>query len=440
MMNTDINECVKTDFLTKLSSRSYGLETMEGYVKDKREFSVFYIDLNKFKVVNDLHGHHVGDMVLKEVGRRFKSLEKEGLFFVRFGGDEFIGVYETIDGSKINAIGQDINKVLDEHIIISESEFIISASIGVARYPMDAENVDDLLKLADMAMYKAKKSNSTCNHLISEELNQKLASRRKMEKLLKNIDVENDLFIEYQPIFNVKTGNLTSMEALVRWDHKTEGLIYPNEFISVAEEIDVVKDITKWVFIHSLKQIKIWNEKYGTNFRVSLNAADACIHNKIFFDNVKYMLETFEVKAEWMAIELTECSISVSPEYMKPLLCSIDATGIEIHLDKFGTYPMLISDLKEFKIKGMKIDKSFIDRLDNEEGISIVKGMIMLAKGLEIKTIAMGVETKEQFDILRELDCDEIQGFYLGKPKGKEDFEKDYLANTIHNKLEVEWV
>lgn len=429
MISPNLDECVSIDCLTKLYSRSYSLDLVSRLIKENTEFSIFYIDLNKFKVVNDLYGHDVGDVVLKEVSKRLKSLEKENLLFARLGGDEFIGVYQSVDDNKINELGQKIDKVLEEHILVSESEFTISASLGVARYPYDSDNVDDLIKLSDMAMYKSKKAGFNNKALISVELNEKLALRKKMEKLLKNIDVENDLFLEYQPIFDFKTGNLISMEALVRWNHKTEGIIYPDDFISVAEEIDKIKDITRWVFINALKQIGEWNKKYGTDYKISLNVADACIHNKIFFGNVKHMLDSFKVKAEWLAIELTELSISVSPNYMKQLLSSINNLGIDIYLDNFGTHPIIISDLKKFKIKGIKIEKKFVDRLDNEDNLSIVNAMIGLANGLGIKTVAKGVEKKEQYEILRIKDCDQIQGFYLEKPMSKEALEKKYMIS-----------
>lgn len=424
-----INECKNLDFLTKLYNRSFCLDFISKLIADNSKFSIFYIDLDKFKIVNDVYGHDVGDIVLQEIGARFKSLEKEDLLFTRFGGDEFIGIYQSIDENKINKLGQRIHNVLKEHIVISESEFYISASLGVARYPLDANNVDDLLKLSDMAMYKAKNSNSNNKYLISDELTKKLASRKKMEILLKKIDIEKDLFLEYQPIFDLKTGCLTSMEALVRWNHETKGVIYPNDFIAVAEEIDLIKDITRWVFITGLKQIRAWNEKYNTNYKISLNVADACIHNKIFFDNVEYMLETFKVKAEWVSIELTEHSLSVSPEYMKQLLCTINDIGIDIHIDNFGTHPIIISDLKEFKVKEIKIDQQFIAKLENEEDRCIVNAMIQLAKGLGINTIAKGVEEKTQRKILKELDCDKIQGFYLEKPLSKHDLERKYMVN-----------
>lgn len=169
MMSTET--CSYTDFLTKLYNRSYGIDVINSLIKDDMEFSMFYIDLNKFKVVNDIYGHDVGDLVLQEVGKRFKTLEDKDIIFARFGGDEMICIYQNIDVESINALERKINSVLQEHIIVSESEFSITASMGVARYPVDADNIDDLLKLSDMAMYKAKKSSSDYKYLITDELN-----------------------------------------------------------------------------------------------------------------------------------------------------------------------------------------------------------------------------------------------------------------------------
>ncbi len=432
-MQVDVKKYANRDCLTKLYSRSYCLQFMNKLIDDNRDFSVFYMDLDKFRVINDVYGHDVGDVVIQEVGKRLQSLETDDLLFARLGGDEFIGLYQDISENNINNLGQNIGKVLEKHIVVGESEFIVLASIGVARFPLDAESIDDLLKLSDMAMYKAKKSYSHNSYLITDELNKKLSSRKKIEKLLRKMDVENDLFLEYQPIFNLETGKLTSAEALVRWNHPEEGIIYPNDFIHVAEELDYVRYITNWVFETALQQIGAWNHKYGTNYRVSLNVADACIHNKIFFTNVKYMLKTFKVKAQWLALELTERSIAVSSEFMKKLLSSISETGIDIHIDKFGTHPIMISDLKEFKTKEIKIDAGFIQRLDQTDqadNFCTVKAMMLLAQGLEIKTIAKGVETKEQYEILKTLQCDKVQGFYLEKPMSSSAFEEKYLKNS----------
>ncbi len=415
------------DFLTHLYNRKYFLEHVEKHIQDNVEFSTFVIDLNRFKMINDVYGHDIGDIVLQEVGNRFKTLENDKILFARFGGDEFAAVYTTTDNEKINELGKKIDEVLEEHIVISESEFTISASVGVSRYPDDSKNISDLLKLADMAMYHAKRSGVKGKYLISDELNNKLALRKKIEALLKNIDVEKELYLEYQPIFDTKSMDLVGVEALVRWHHQTEGTIYPNDFISIAEEIDIVKDITRWVFINALHQIKCWNEKYNSNLKISLNVADSCIHNKIFFGNVKFMLDEFKVKPEWLIIELSELSLSVSPEYMKNLLNSINEIGIDIHIHNFGTSPFMISDLKNFKISKIKIDKKYIHNLNNSDDLSIVKAMILMAQGLGIGIGAEAVETEEQLKLLNQFDCQSFQGFLKAYPVSGKDFEEKYL-------------
>lgn len=428
MLDINSNHPLNIDFLTKLYNRSYCLDCIERLMKREQDFSVFYIDLNEFKIVNDLYGHDVGDMVLKEVGDRFKSLENEQQIIARFGGDEFIGIFQSLDPEKINRLGQAIAGVLEDPIMVSESEFMISASLGVARYPLDADNWSDLMKLADMAMYKAKDSGLSTGSLVSKELTEALAKRKKTEKMLKEMDLEKDLFLEYQPIFNLDTGELASMEALVRWQHESEGVIYPNDFIQIAEEIDFVKDITKWVFGEALKQISEWNHRYGKEYKVSINVSDACIHNKIFFGNVMEMLDSYGVKAEWLVMELSEHSISVSPDYMKKLLSEINETGIHIYLDNFGIDPIILSDLVKFKIKGVKIADRFIQDLRAEDHLAVLEAMKLLAKGLGIKTVVKGIEEKEQHDQLKAMGFDKIQGFYFDQPLSKEAFEKKYLA------------
>ncbi len=415
------------DFLTSLYNRAYYLGKMDNCIKDNTEFSIFNIDLNNFKSINDIYGHDVGDIVLKEVGKRFQSLEKKDIIFARFGGDEFAVLYKVTNSDKINKLGEEIKNVLNSPIIVSESEFLVSASIGVSRFPFDSKNKEDLLKLADMAMYHAKKSDKNNQYLISDTLSKKLSKRKKFENLLKNIDIKNDLFLEYQPIFDLKTKKLLGVEALVRWKNKTEGIIMPSDFIYIAEEMDIVKDITRRVFINGLKQIKEWNTKYNTNLKISLNVANSCIHNRIFFENLSLMLEKFEINPQWLAIELTETSLSVSPEYMKRLLSSINQLGVDIYLDDFGTNNIKIPDLKKFKIKMVKIDNTYISSLKNEENLKMLKAMILLAQGLDIKAHAEGVETEEQYKILEKYNCDTFQGFCESKAISNDEFEKKYL-------------
>ncbi len=415
------------DFLTSLYNRRFCIEYINSLIKEDTPFSVFIIDLNRFKQINDVYGHNIGDIVLMEVGKRLKEMENEDILFARLGGDEFAAVYKTEDAHEINHLGEEINNKLQEHILVNESEFTISASIGVSRYPTDSTRTSELLKLADIAMYHFKKNDVQHKYLISDELNKTLKERKKIEILLKDIDIEKDLFLEYQPIFNFENDELIGMEALVRWRHREEGTIYPLSFIPVAEEVDVVKNITRWTFINSLHQIKEWNEKYNKNLKISINVSNHCVHNNIFFGNLQFMLENFKIKSEWLSIELKELSLLISPEYMKRLLVSISDLGVEIHLDDFGTSPIMLSSLRDFKISTIKIDNKFISSLDKEDSKNFVKGITLLAHELGIKISAEGVETKDQYEMLKENHCDSFQGFYKSYPLSKDEFENKYL-------------
>ncbi len=415
------------DFLTSLCNRRCVLEYVAKLIDNKTPFSIYIIDLNKFKQVNDVYGHSVGDSVLIEVGKRFESLESDDILFARIGGDEFACVYNTNDVNMINLLGKKINEVLSEHIVVSQSEFTISASIGVSRFPIDADKLSELLRLADIAMYHSKKNQIENEYLISDDLTKKLKARKKIEKLLHNIDVHNDLFLEFQPIFKMDTDEVIAAEALVRWNHATEGIIYPEEFIPVAEEIDVVRKITHWTFVNSLHQIKEWNEKFDKNIQISINVSNHCIHNKVFFTNLKAMFEEFEVKPEWLSIELKELSLLISPEYMKNLLVSISDLGVEIHIDDFGTDPINLSMLKEFRISKLKIDNKYIENLDNLDNLNFIRGISMLTNQLGIKVLAEGVETMEQYSIVKGARFDCYQGFYKSKPLSNKDFEDKYL-------------
>ncbi len=415
------------DFLTKLYNRRYFFNYVDVLIKESIDFSLFMIDLNKFKLVNDVYGHDVGDVVLIEVGRRFKELENKEILFARLGGDEFSAIYKTNDEKKINAFGENVNKVLEEHILVNESEFTISASIGVSRFPSDSKKKTELLKLADIAMYHSKKNQNEEMYLISDTLTEKLRERKKIEELLKDIDFEKDLFLEYQPIFDFKNEKVVAVESLVRWQHETKGVIYPLSFVPIAEEIDVVALLTKWTFITSLNQIKYWNEKYNTELKISINVSNLCIHNKIFFNNLKFMIDTFGIKPEWIQIQLKELSLAASPEYMKKLLVSLNELGIEIQLDDFGTSPIMLSSLKDFRINTIKVDNKYIESLDNKEIFNFVDGLILFAHKVGIEILAEGVETKEQYDLLKNTEMDYYQGFYKEYPLKSDDFENKYL-------------
>ncbi len=420
------------DFLTSLYSRSYFMDKINKCIKNDVKFSIFSIDLDNFKQLNDIYGHDTGDKVLVEVGKRFSNIKVQGATFARLGGDEFAILYETVHKDDIKRLVNIIKTSLEPLFVANDNEFSITASVGVARYPKDSDDAKTLLKLADIAMNYVKKTGIVDNFLISEKSIEKLDKRSKIGNILKTLDVENELFLEYQPVFDFKSGKLLGVEGLVRWKHKDMGIIGPLDFIEIAQEQDLVKNITTWVFVTGLKQIKAWNEEYNKNLIISLNVANSCIHHRMFLSSLSILLDDLKVKPKWLSIELAEECLSVLPEYMRMLLRDIDKLGVKIYLDDFGRDYASLTNLSSFSLSGVKIDTSFIESIYSDiDKKTMVKSMIDIAHNMNIKAISKGIETQIHYDILMKLGCDGYQGFYKEKPLLADTFEDKYLKNII---------
>ena len=422
----------ETDSLTGLYTRSYFIRNAEELIEmGGQEFSILSIDLNKFKIINDLQGHHIGDVVLKEIGKRLKALNNENLFFARFGGDEFVALFSSTDYDRISEVGNRIKESIKQRITHDKFEYEVGASIGVARYPNDAQTLTDLLKLADFAMYYAKRNDLTDLFLITEEFNKEFAKRKHYEKLLRDLDTQkNELTLYFQPQFSLQAKELVGIEIIVKWHHPTEGIIDENDFLPISEEMGIIQHITKWTFLNALAQIKEWNDKYNRELTVNLNVSQSCMYHRIFFTNVSHMIEAFQIKPHWLRISLSEFSVMHAPEYIKKLLQSIDNLGAEISITDFGSGQICLGLLKYIYVKYLKTDASIISELEYDKNkFDTLKGIIMLAEGMGIKTIVKGVANSTQLNILRDLNCDVVLGSYLGEPVLKEEFEKRFLEN-----------
>ncbi len=417
-----------TDSLTGCYTRGFILGKLKEMVAQKNPFTLFLIDLNKFKNINDLQGHHVGDFVLQEIGQRFCSLKDEKLLPSRIGGDEFLAVYLGKDVETINKIGEKLHSVIEEKIIFDRFEYTMSASIGVARFPDDGDELSDLLALADFAMYYAKKNNLRGHSLVTDELKKNAARRRKIKALLKEIDYEKDLSLRFFPQFDVKTKQVVGVESIVQWNHKEEGVLFRAEFLPVAEEMGVIQYITKWLFLNSLAQIKEWNEMYKRKLGISINVSQSCIYHKIFFGNVEQRVAHFGIRRNWLTISLNERSIMHAPDYMKKLLFDINHMGINISIHNFGSEKICLGAIKKLFIDSLSIGSEIIHECEKDEEVyQTLRGILMLAKGMELKTIARGVENEAQLRILEDLGCEVAQGHYLEKPLTAIEFEEKYL-------------
>ncbi|MCK8060400.1 MULTISPECIES: bifunctional diguanylate cyclase/phosphodiesterase [unclassified Fusibacter] len=431
-LNNKLFERSTTDYLTGLYNRSYFLEYLKGLIEEnKTAFSVFFMDLDRFKVINDLHGHSMGDAVLKEVAKRLSKLSEGEFMISRFGGDEF-AVALTADS---NAILEDVSQrmigCLSQGIVIDKYIFNVDVSIGIARYPKDALTSEELMKFADIAMYHAKASDSNENYVFyTSQLIERIERRNHLELLLRNAAINNDFELYYQPQFNAKTKVLTGMEALIRWYHPVEGFISPAEFIPIAEEAGLIVDISEWVSRTACLQIKNWNEKYGMELTIAINTSPICLDGVDFFKDIKELMATTGVKPSWIDIEITEHSAMNSSTRMEEIFMGLSDMGVNISIDDFGTGYSSLSYIKRFDVDTLKIAKELIDNIaTDKDDLLIVNAIVMVAKGMGLKTIAEGVETEMQLKLLQELDCHTIQGYLLGKPVDGEKFEKIYLES-----------
>ncbi|MBI9015072.1 MAG: bifunctional diguanylate cyclase/phosphodiesterase [Clostridiales bacterium] len=418
-----------TDSLTHLYNRDYFIESLNNRLKDKKPFSVAYLDLDRFKIINDLHGHPMGDLVLIEVSKRFSKQLTTDYDIFRVGGDEFAIIIPGNKAKDLEEISQRIIEIMKVPIAIDVFQFTIDASIGFARYPNDALTVSDLVKNADIAMYHAKANGAMTKHVVfSSDLIEQLERRNHIEILLKNADFKTDFELYYQPQFDSNSLEIIGMEALIRWFHTEEGFISPAEFIPIAEEVGLILAINEFVFAEAMLQIKRWNAFYNKDMVMSVNLSPLTLNSVDFYLNLKDLLEITGVNPGYLEFEITEHSAMNSSNIMEDVFRQIKALGFYISIDDFGTGYSSLSYLKRFNVDTLKIAKELIANIElHEDEMQIVKAIIKMSEALGLKIIAEGVETKEQLDILNDLNCHVIQGYYLAKPMTADALEEQFL-------------
>lgn len=422
------------DSLTNLYNRRFFMENLENELKSlnpKESVAFFYIDLDRFKTINDMYGHQLGDQTLIEVSRRLENLNEGNYILARLGGDEFVLVYHSIlDYSDIEEFAMSIIHKCSEPIEIGEYIFYVSASIGISIYPLDAKDSYMLMKNSDIAMYEAKAQGKNRCIFFDSKFKDSLNRKNEIESLLKKLSYDNEFELYYQPQYSIKDKKIIGAEALLRWDNKDLGSISPVEFIPIAEEIDYINSIGEWVMEKAIKQIAKWSNK-SIYLKVGINVSPKQLDNKNFTSKLIAFMEENSVSPEYIDIEITE-NIAIEGEYrIKQIESIFSSLGVSISIDDFGTGYSSLSYLKIFPFERIKIAKPLIDVISTDSfDFEIVKALIMLAKSIGIKTIAEGVESQEQLDILTELGCDEVQGYLLGKPMTVSQLEK--LLNSYN--------
>lgn len=440
--NKELSYLSNTDTLTNLYNRRYFLATLEESISKLRpnqNITLFYMDLDRFKLINDTYGHNMGDQVLIEISKRLSKSACEHSTVARMGGDEFVLACTTYaDNANVTEMAKTIIANCCEKIHINDYIFSPALCIGISIFPNDAKTATTLIKNADIALYHAKSNGINKFVLYNTLIHDKTEKRNEIELFLQRDDFFTDLRLYYQPQFSIPDGKLSGIEALIRWVSSENEIMTPAEFIQVAEETDNINEIGIWVLKKAVLQITDWNTHYNQNLKMGINISPKQLNSNNLLDELNQLKQNNAFNPEWLDIEITE-SITMDGEYrMSQIFNLFKSIGMSISIDGFGTEYSSISYLKHCTIDRIKIAKPLIDSIvTSVKGRQIVQAIVLLAKTIGLRTIAEGVETKEQLDILSELGCQEIQGFYLGHPVPADDFEALFLNDIEMKELPV---
>lgn len=416
------------DTVTNIQNRYSINNFMKKLIKGKREFTIYYIDLDNFKSVNDNLGHTMGDDVLCGVAKILKSFENVGVKVGRVGGDEFIIIREghkTDD--EIIAFGNEFLKVLTQRFKYKSYTYNLSGSIGISSYPKHAEELETLLKYADIAMYRSKKSFNEKVQIISEDMLEEI----EVEGMLSDAVMRNEFIVYYQPIFNLASKSIVGAEALVRWN-RSGGIIPPHKFIPIAKRNGEIAYIDTFVLKDAIRVAKEYRDRGYDGFQVSVNISFILLKNKNFLVDLNGLLIASNLEPSAIKIEITEDEILDDPKYIIGVLNEVKKIGVQVSLDDFGSGYASFNHIKILPIDTIKIDKSLLLKIDGDnKRNSIIESIINMSHSLGLDVICEGVEEEEQLKLLESISCDKIQGFYVSKPVSEKEFEKLLIGKYL---------
>lgn len=459
-MYKSLESMAYTDALTNLPNRNQFQESLLKYTQlyknTDKNFVIFLMDLDRFKSVNDTLGHHVGDELLKEVGYRLhmvlraddvvtrldenivKHLNDE--IVARLGGDEFAAIFPsgcTIENSV--KIARKLNRAFEEPFMINDHCLTVGLSIGIAMYPVHGEDMNSLVSHADIAMYHAK--NRKCGFSIYESTQDNNTLKTlKLEQDLFAAIRKNELELHYQPKIDVQTQKVIGVEALVRWRHPEQGMIWPDEFIPLAEQTGLIQPLTEWVLNKALEGCAAL-QKENKDISVSVNLSALNLRDERMTKVVSFALDKWSVSPQHLVLELTESAIMTDPELALRVLNELDAMDVRLSIDDFGTGYSSLSYIKNLPVDEIKIDKSFVsDFIHDSDDEAIILAVLVLAHHMNLSVTAEGVEDKETFKALHDLGCDTVQGYHFAKPMPLIEYQKwfEYYVRTLgYNVLDI---
>jgi len=409
------------DALTGLANRNRLHDRLKQAIvsaeRYKHQVAVAFIDLDHFKFINDSLGHHVGDRVLVEVAARLQSCVRENDTIARHGGDEFVVVIDHSDEAVISSLMPRILDSIAQPVMVEDRELQVTCSIGFSLYPIDGHDAGTLLKNADAAMYRAKEQGRNNVQFYTEELNEKIGARLRMESMLRRALERGEFYLNFQPQVALRTGCVVGVEALIRWNHELEGIIPPADFIPLAEELGLIVPIGEWVLLTACKQMKAWQDSGLPMISVAVNLSARQFKQKDLVETIARVLQETGLAPCYLDIELTESMVMYNVESAVTTLRKLRDMGIKLSIDDFGTGYSSLNYLKRFPINVLKIDQSFVRDIASDAGdAAITRSIIALAHSLKLQVIAEGVETEEQLNYLAQHHCDVIQGYYFSRP------------------------
>jgi diguanylate cyclase (GGDEF)-like protein len=428
--NDELQRVALLDSLTKLPNRVLLEDRIEQAIaqaeRSKSLCAVLFVDLDRFKTINDSLGHMVGDELLRAVGARLQTVVRAEDTVSRLGGDEFVILLrEVIDPKDAMEVAEKILTALREPFRAHAQELYITPSIGISLFPLNGRTAQMLITQADAAMYNAKQEGRNSCRLFASEMSTFFPGRLMLENDLRHAVARREFELYYQPRVDVEDTRLVGMEALIRWNHPSKGLVAPDEFIPLAEDTGLIIPIGRWVIEEACAQNKAWQMAGMPYLRVSVNISAVQFKQKDLLDTIQYALEKTGLDPKYLEVEVTETVVMENASHAIVTLESLSKMGIHVSIDDFGTGYSSLSYLKRFPINKLKIDRSFIRDVSSDmDDAAIVRATIALAHNLRLRVVAEGVENEDQLQFLRALGCDEYQGYYKSKPLPASDFAR----------------
>ncbi|MDJ0939780.1 MAG: EAL domain-containing protein [Woeseiaceae bacterium] len=431
-----IRYLARIDALTKIPNRMQFQHLLQRSIararRSNKSLCLFYIDIDRFKEINDTFGHLAGDTTLETVAERLTAALPKKSVIGRLAGDEFAVIVEGLDSedrNKTDKFAKQLLAKLADPFFVQGQEVFMTASLGIAFYPQDAPNVIDLIRNADAALYHAKKSGGNVHSYYSPEMNEAAVERLMTKSKLKRSFERDELLVHYQPKYNLETGEVFGAEALVRWELPERGMILPSDFIPIAEETNLIIELGEWVLDKVCEDFRYWQRSVSSPGRVSVNLSLKQLRQRNFTHRIGSILRSYEVSPTSLELEITETTLMEDPERTVKLLDQLYALGLHLAIDDFGTGYSSLSALQQFPISTLKIDKSFVNHVaTSADDATLVATIVQMGQNMNMDVVAEGVEDEDQLGFLQSIGCTYAQGLLFGDPMSSDSYLELLLA------------